>query len=303
MEALISILSIYLFILIGFVSKKVFKDDINEKTLILISIYFLQPILTFWGLTRAPIDFNLIFSPFLYFIIITLILIVLVLFSKYIFENSKDRSIFIAASLIGNTGNLGIPLGIALFGEQSVPYTSIVNIANIFFIYTVGIYFYAKDQYSLKQSLSTMLKIPILWFALLALIYNYLKLPISKEIEQMLQMGAYATIVLQLIIFGVYLAKVNIKEQSFKLSASISFVKLLLLPMFGIIIIVLSGIDSYVGSILMLSLLVPLAVNNVNIAALYNCKPYAVTTVVLVSTLLFLVVLFPALELIKLILG
>jgi predicted permease len=101
----------------------------------------------------------------------------------------------------------------------------------------------------------------------------------------------------------VYLAKVNIKEQSFKLSASISFVKLLLLPIFGIVIIVLSGIDSSVGSILMLSLLVPLAVNNVNIAALYNCKPYAVTTVVLVSTLLFLVVLFPALELIKLILG
>ncbi|MBT3881743.1 MAG: permease, partial [Campylobacteraceae bacterium] len=35
MEALISILSIYLFIFLGFVAKKVFKDEINEKTLIL----------------------------------------------------------------------------------------------------------------------------------------------------------------------------------------------------------------------------------------------------------------------------
>jgi len=45
-------------------AKKVFKDEIDEKTLILIFIYFLQPLLTFWGLTRAPIDFNLIFTTF-----------------------------------------------------------------------------------------------------------------------------------------------------------------------------------------------------------------------------------------------
>ncbi|MEA3497757.1 MAG: AEC family transporter [Campylobacterota bacterium] len=133
MSTLIAIISIYLFILIGFVAKKVFKDEIDEKTLILISIYFLQPMLTFWGLTRSPIDYNLVFTPFLYFIIITTVLVILLLVSRYLFEDQKDRSIFIATSLIGNTGNLGIPLGIAIFGEYSVPYTSIINITNIFF--------------------------------------------------------------------------------------------------------------------------------------------------------------------------
>lgn len=299
MSTLIAVVSIYLFILIGFVAKKVFKDDIDEKTLILISIYFLQPMLTFWGLTRAPIDYNLIYTPFLYFIIITIVLIILLFLGRYLFDDVKDRSIFIATSLIGNTGNLGIPLGIALFGESSVPYTSIINIANIFFIYTVGIYFFAKSSYSFKDSLIQMLKIPILWFAIVALIFNYMQYQIHPQIDKVLEMGAYSTIVLQLIIFGVYLSKTKISSQNYKLSIWVSFIKLIFVPIVGIVVVLIVGLPNEIASILIISLLVPLAVNNVNIASLYNCKPYDVTSVVFVSTVLFLFLIYIDLEIIK----
>ena len=292
MSTLLAITSIYLFIFIGFIAKKVFQDDIDEKTLILISLYFLQPMLTFWGLTRAPIDFNLVLTPFLYFIIVTIVLVLLIFVGKYLFDDSKDRSIFIATSLIGNTGNLGIPLGIALFGESSVPYTSIINIANIFFIYTVGIYFFAKSSFSFKESILQMVKIPIIWFALFALYFNYRGFHIHPQLELVLQMGAYATIVIQLIIFGVYLAKTKIASPNYKLSLSTSFVKLIFLPIVGIAVVFLSPLSNDIGAILIISLLVPLAVNNVNIAALYDCKPYDVTAIVFLSTVLFLVLIY-----------
>lgn len=299
MSTLLAITSIYLFILIGFIAKKTFKDEIDEKTLILISIYFLQPMLTFWGLTRAPIDFNLVLTPFLYFIIVTTVLFILVFSAKFLFDDDKDRSIFIAASLIGNTGNLGIPLGIALFGESSVPYTSIINIANVFFIYTVGIYFYAKSSYSMKESIKSMLKIPIIWFAIVALVFNYMEYSIHPQLELVLQMGAYSTIVLQLIIFGVYLSKIEVKSHNYKLSMSVSFAKLILLPAVGIIVVLISPLPNDIATILIISLLTPLAVNNVNIAALYNCKPYDVTAVVFVSTVLFLFLIYFDLEVLK----
>ncbi len=301
MSTIIAIVSIYLFILIGFVAKKIFKDEIDEKTLILISIYFLQPMLTFWGLTRAPIDYNLIVTPFLYFITITTVLIILIFLGKYLFSDLKDRSIFIATSLIGNTGNLGIPLGIALFGESSVPYTSILNIANIFFIYTVGIYFFAKSSYSFKESLLQMIKIPIIWFAILALWFNYMEFSIHPQLDRVLEMGAYSTIVLQLIIFGVYLSKTKIKSHNYKLSLWVSFTKLIFVPIVGIVVIFTFGLPNEIASILVISLLVPLAVNNVNIASLYNCKPYDVTAVVFVSTVLFLILIYFDLEIIKMI--
>ncbi|MBD3840537.1 MAG: AEC family transporter [Campylobacterales bacterium] len=303
MSTLIAVTSIYIFILMGYIAKKIYQETIDEKTLILISLYFLQPMLTFWGLTRTPIDFNLILTPFLYFIIITICLVILIFISKYLFTDQKDKSIFIAASLIGNTGNLGIPLGIALFGEQSVPYTSIINIANIFFIYTVGIYFFAKSSYSFKDSLIQIVKMPILWFAFLALFYNSMNFAIDPQINKVLEMGAYATIVLQLIIFGTYLAKTSIKSHNYKLSLSVSFVKLIFVPFVGIIVVLFSTLPLEYGMILMVSLFVPLAVNNVNIAALYDCKPYDVTTVVLVSSGLFLILAYFDLMVVKYIFG
>jgi malate permease and related proteins len=303
LSTIIAVASIYIFILLGYGIKKVFKEKIDEKTLILISIYCLQPFLTFWGLTRAPLDFNLIYTPFLYFIIITISLVILIIVSKFLFDDEKDKSIFIAASLIGNTGNLGIPLGIALWGEMSVAYTSIINIANIFFIYTVGIYFFAKSHFNFQDSLKEMIKIPILWFAFLALIFNYMRFTIHPQIEQILQMGAYSSIVVQLIIFGIYLSKIELKTLNYKLNFWVSFVKLIFVPLIAIIILQYSSLPNELAAILMVSLIVPLAVNNVNIAALYNCKPIDVTAVVLVSTVVFLLLAYFDLEIIKYIFG
>ena len=299
MNTLIAITSIYLFIFIGFIAKKIFKDEINEKTLILLSVYFLQPILTFWGLTRVSINEDLLYVPLIYLVIILSVLIFLIFISRFLFDDEKDKAIFIVSSLIGNTGNLSIPLGIALFGESSVPYTSIINIANIFFIYTIGIYFYAKSSFSMRESIISMLKIPILWFAFIALIFNYMAIEIHPQMNLVLQMGAYAAIVVQLIILGVYLSRVRVKNHDYKLSLSVSFVKLLFLPFIGILFVLSSGLNNEISAILIISLFAPLAVTNVNMSALYDCKPQSVAGVIVMSSFLFLLFIYFDLEIVK----
>ena len=303
MNTLIAITSIYLFIFIGFAAKKIFKDEITEKTLILLSVYFLQPILTFWGLTRVDLNEDLLHVPLIYLLVILSVLVFLIFISRFIFTNEKDKAIFIVSSLIGNTGNLSIPLGIALFGESSVPYTSIINIANIFFIYTIGIYFYAKSSFNIRESIISMLKIPILWFAFLALLFNYLKIDIHPQIDLVLEMGAYAAIVIQLIILGVYLSRVRLKNHDYKLSLSVSFIKLIFLPLVGVIFALSSDLSNEIASILIISLFAPLAVTNVNMSALYDCKPQSVAGVIVMSSFLFLILIYFDLEIVQYIFG
>jgi len=221
------------------------------------------------------------------------------LINKRIFTNSKDQSIYLASSLVGNTGNLGIPLGIALFGVQSVPYTSIINIANVFFIYLFSVYFFAKDEFSFKQALQSIFKIPAIWFALIALAFNYFQFPIGEHFDRILEMGSYTAIVMQLIIFGIYLSQVKLKTTAWKLSFHVSFVKHLLLPAIGLGVILLSNLNPYVAAILMMELMVPLAVNNVNLAALYNCRPHDVTSAILISSLVFIGLIYFYLEIIQ----
>ncbi|MGD9553080.1 MAG: AEC family transporter [Arcobacteraceae bacterium] len=289
----------YFFIVIGFVVKRQFKEKIDEKSFILLNLYFLQPILIFWGLTKAPIDFEFILAPLLYFIIIFICLGFLLIIHKKIFSDSKDQSIYLASSLVGNTGNLGIPLGIALFGMASVPYTSILNIANVFFIYLFSVYFFAKDQFSFKQALGSIFKIPAIWFALIALAFNYYQFPIGVHFNRILEMGSYTAIVMQLVIFGIYLSQVKVKTTAWKLSFHITFVKHILLPLVGLGVIFLSDLNPYVAAILLMELMVPLAVNNVNIAALYNCRPHDVTSAILISSLAFIGLIYFYLQLIK----
>lgn len=248
--------------------------------------------LTFWGLTRAPISYDLLATPIVYFLIVLISMILFLFLAKRLLSDQKDKSILIAASLIGNTGNLGIPLGIAIFGESSIAFTSIINIANVFFIYTFGIYFYARSGYTIKQSIISMAKIPIIWVAIIALLFNYFEFQIPTHLDKILEMGSYTTIVTQLVIFGVYLSELNLKTIDYKLSAYTSIFKLILLPLIGYLIISLVDLSPQIKAILLLQLMLPLAVNNVNIAALYNCKPISTAGAIVVSSVAFLFLMY-----------
>lgn len=300
MEAILSVLPIYFFIFLGFIAKKNLKNQIDEKSLVLLSLYFLQPIMIFWGLTKEPINYEFVISPLFFLISMGSTLFLMLLYSKIIFASKTDENIFLATALIGNTGNLGIPLGIALFGEQSVPYTSIINITNIFFMYTISIYFFARDKFSFKDSIKSIFKIPVIWFALFALLVNYYQVPIPKEFNFALEMGAYTSLTLQLIIFGTYLYSVKVKSIPWKLSLQISFVKHILLPIAGILIVVnFTNLNTMVASILIMELMMPLAVNNVNFSVIYNTKPTDVAATILISSAIFVALLYFYIEILN----
>lgn len=233
-----------------------------------------------------------------------LFLLLILFFSRKLFTNPTDKTIYQATALVGNTGNLGIPLGIALFGIESVPYTSIINIANIIFIYIFSVYFFARDKFQIKDAIYSIFKIPGIWFAILALSINYSGISINKHISTALEMGAYTSIVVQLLIFGMYISTIKLRFIPWKLALHISLVKHILLPLFGIFIIsYFTSLNSFVSSILIMELMMPLAVNNVNLAALYNCKPSDVAATILISSSVFVILLYFYMELIKYILG
>ena len=297
---ILSILSIYVFIVMGYIAKRSFKEQIDDKTITLLNVYFLQVFLTFWGLLLHPVDITLLYAPSIYLIIVIIALIISALFAKKLFENKKEYSIAMVAALIGNTGNLGIPLNIAIFGEASIPYTTVVNLMNVFVVYTIGVYFYSRGTFSAKESLKNILKLPILWAAFIAIslsVYGYRP---SDTIMNMLMMGAYASMTMQLFLFGIYLYGTKIREINKTLINWVIAFKFLLLPLLAFIVLSFVTLNSMVKGIIFIELLMPLAVANVNLSSLYNCEPKIVTALVMISSLLFLEVIFAGVKLLVL---
>jgi len=295
-SVIFSILSIYIFIVIGFLAKMSFKEQIDDKTITLINVYFLQVFLTFWGLLIRPIDISLIFAPSIYLFIVFIVLIISVFVAKMLFEDKKEYSIATVAAIIGNTGNLGIPINIAIFGEQSIPYTTVVNLVNVFVVYTIGVYFYSRGSFDTKTSLKNIIKLPILWAAIVAILLSIYGYKPSGVILNTLMMGAYASMTMQLFLFGIYLYGTKIKEINKKLVVWILSFKFIILPSVAFLILYNIELGSMVKGIIFIEIMMPLAVANVNLASLYECSPKVTTALVFISSVVFLGVIFIAVK-------
>ncbi|WP_456431402.1 AEC family transporter [Nitratifractor sp.] len=288
METTAALGGVYLFIALGFAAKKFFAGKLDESSLVLVSIYFLQPFLVFWGITRTPIDRHVAAVPLAFGAFSLLFLALAYPAARAFFVDPKRRSVAVVTAIVGNTGNLGIPVGIALFGESSVIYTSIVNLVNVFVVYTVGVYFYSQGRFSIAQSLGNILRLPAIWFGLGALAFNLSGPKVPEALELPLRMGAYATMVLQLMIFGVYLARVRARSFDRRLLGFVVAAKYLAIPLAAWALLPLWGFSGERLGVLILELLVPTAVMNVNLAALYDCRPEETALVTFATSLVFL---------------
>jgi predicted permease len=221
-----------------------------------------------------------------------LVLLPTILISKKLFDNPKERAIFSIAGFVGNTGNIGIPLGIALFGESSVIYTTLINIANVFVVYILGVYIYSRGSFSIKKSLLNIVKIPIIPASLVAILLNINGVELAPQIQQLLKMGAYGGIVLQLFLLGTFLYGLKIGEIGGSLLVGTLSQKFIIVPLATAIILSFLEISPLVKNIIFMEMITPLAVANINLASLYDCRPKDVTTLILISTLLFIPIIF-----------
>jgi predicted permease len=283
------VLGIYLFILIGFIAKKSFSE-IEAKTLVILSTYFLQPFLTLWGIMLIPLNKELILAPIIYLGIVFIALIFTYFFASKL--EKKEKIIASLTPLIGNTGNLGIPLSFALFGEVGASVATLINLANIFFIYSFGIFFFASGKYNFKDAFKKIIKIPVIWFGILALSLNYFHITFDKETMKILKMGAFASIVTQLLIFGIYIAEIKIREVSFKLAFITTFNKFAVFPLIAFFSLKFFNFSPKIYKTILLEVLTPLAITNVNLAALFDLYPRKVAFLILLTTFLFLIVSF-----------
>ena len=291
-STLLSIIFVYVFIVLGYMAKRIFKEDMNTKTLTLMSVYFLQPFVTIWGFSTAKLYSEHVYVPLLYLAIILALLVPTILLGKLIFHDPKERAIFSIAGFVGNTGNIGIPLGIALFGEASVIYTTLINIANVFVVYIIGVYLYSRGSFSIKDSLFNIIKIPVIPASGVAILINIYDVPLSTEIQEFLKMGAYAGIVLQLFLLGTFLQGIRIKELHPKLLLGTLSQKFIIIPIATAFILSFTDMSLFIQGIIFMEMMVPLAIANINLASLYNCKPKDVTTLIFLSTLLFIPLLY-----------
>ena len=153
------------------------------------------------------------------------------------------RGTMINTFVNANTIFIGLPLNIALFGNQALPYFLVYYITNTVSTWTLGVYLMASDskegasKQAQKFNWKKLFPAPLLGF-LVALVFLVLRLPVPSFAESTLTYIGSLTTPLSLIYIGIVLAKAGLNTIAFDKDTIVTLVgRFILVPLIMLLVL------------------------------------------------------------------
>jgi predicted permease len=197
---------------VGYMATK--KNIINEEVVkgmsgILTNIALPALILSSFQFTYSKDTIKGVVTVFIYSLIIHILMILLskIFFRKY---KKEENAVLSFGTVFPNSGFMGLPLILELFGQEGMLYASIFMIPyhTLLWTYGEGLFTDKKKESPLKKLLST----PSLIAIILGTVIFVFKINIPYIVSKPLSMFSALTSPLSMFILGQKITKLNLKE-------------------------------------------------------------------------------------------
>ena len=199
----------------------------------------------------------------------------------------KDWPVYECMVVFANTGFMGYPVLLDVFGQEAVFYASLIHMAFNFFVYTYAIMCLTKgDDNEFKLNFKQLLTPGIVLIFIGILIYLFdIQLP-SVLMDTINSVGSL-TAPLSMMMIGSSLAVYPIKDSFTDCRSYIfAFVRLIIVPFVTMIVCRLLHINPYYANITIITNAMPVGSMVLMLATQYNANVKIVTRNIVVSTLL-----------------
>lgn len=213
----------------------------------------------------------------------------------FLFKIRKGRRYaFMVSFSSSNAMNIGLPVSIALFGEEALPFALLFFFANLTSFWTYGNYFLAKDSdtvsvkifslHGLKQIFS-----PPLIGLLLGLLMVMLNLQLPAFLDKTFKYVGDMTVPIAIIYIGVLLESVNIKDIHFERDVLLVFAgRFLVAPLCVLLVARIFPIPAMMLNVFMIQASLPVMMNVAVLSGFYKTDVKYVAILVSATTLLSL---------------
>lgn len=275
-------------ILLGYISVRVLKAQ--RETIARMLIYIIAPIIVFYGSYTAEINIVNLSLPFLFYVVSSLIAILFLGIGTLVFKNDSTKNILAFTAGTGNTGYFGIPVTLILLGNDALS-LAVFSLLG-FFLYecTTGFFMVARGNHTVKESLTKLVKLPIIYAFFIGLILNYLKIDLGDIAITTFDSFKASYSILGMMMVGMGLASVKIQHIDLKFISFSFLSKFIFWPLI-IFCIVFADKNFFhlynqnIYNIMILMSIVPLAANTVTYATELKVHPEKAALAVLLSTL------------------
>jgi len=284
---LLAILPLYFLIGIGFIAGKYLH--VQKESVARLLIYIIAPAVIFSGVVKAPFDAATIAIPFIFFGISTVVSFVVYKVSRMLFAGTEKNLLGYMAGT-GNVGYFGLPVAIAVFGQGIMPLVTVSIIGFQLFENSVGVYIAARGNYSARESIRRIIKLPTIYAFILGIIVHIVNIPTNEWTSWISVQFQGAYTVLGMMLIGIGIASSKHIEFDIKFIASAFASKFLLYPALECIFIALDKTFFHwygpVFHALMIFMSVtPKAANTVAFSTEFKIHPDKAATVVFLSTI------------------
>ena len=199
----------------------------------------------------------------------------------------KDWPVYECMVVFANTGFMGYPVLLDVFGQEAVFYASLIHMAFNFFVYTYAIMCLTKgDDSEFKLNFKQLLTPGIILIFVGIFIYLFdIQLP-SVLMDTINSVGSL-TAPRSMMMIGSSLAVYPIKDSFTDWRSYVfAFVRLMIVPFVTMIMCRLLHIDAYYANITIITNAMPVGSMVLMLATQYNANVKIVTRNIVVSTLL-----------------
>ncbi len=288
---------IFSIFVVGFIAQKILRFDIQNLSKM--SLYVLSPFLAFKTFYTYELSINYIYLSFYVFALCIGLIILVSIWSKIMRYSESVRCGMILSSCFMNNGNYGVPVILMFFGASGFNLAIILLVLQQFVMSTIGIYYAAKgsdrananDASSIKYALIRVIKMPVAYGALLGMLFQLLHIPLSESIMKSITMIGDSSIVVIMIILGMQLAMIQVREIDLpKLSISL-LIKMVISPILAYFLVMPLPLPETYKTILVVLAAMPSAANTTLQAVFFNTQPKLVSSATFISTILSLITL------------
>ncbi len=283
-----NILPLYVLIGLGYIAGRWL--DVNLHSMAIVAIYILAPIVNFGALAQMEFTPQYILLPIIIYFCSVTIGIVSYTTAQKIWKNNRANLVGMS-SVVGNTMYFGLPVVMALLGPEWAGVYALINLGIFLNEISLGYYFGARDQASVKGAILKVLKLPVIYGIALGLLYNMSGLDLPDSFMRYWNYAIGAWVFIGMMIIGVALSKLPSLDPDWGLIANLFVPKFIVWPIVGFTIILgdmgyFQLFSSEVYYLLAIITSVPLAGNLVAYAATLNLHPEKTAAAVLLSTIL-----------------
>jgi len=275
------VLPAFLIVGVGIVLGRAFAIDLSALNRV--ALYAAVPALVFGSLSTSVVSFGdvgLLFGGNALFLLVMGVVAWLV---SPRFERTTRRGL-VATSMFGNAANIMLPVTLFAFGDEGLQRALVLYVFSAVALFTLGpLVLGARGSASRRRFALTVLRLPVLWAALLGAAVNAAGVSVPLALGRGVDILGGAAIPLVLLALGLQIQRTGLRVPS---TANVlgTVLKLLLGPVVGFATGWLVGARDLDLAVLTLLAAMPPAVNTFMLALEFGADSEEVARTVILST-------------------